>query len=98
MKTALITGMAGQDGSYLAELLLTKDYRVIGAVRDVKSTADLLPAALVNRVELVEWNMLDQFMVSEGVVSGKGIIVVNGSTQIFEFGDTSIANRRVQKL
>jgi GDPmannose 4,6-dehydratase len=33
MKTALITGIAGQDGSYLAELLLGKSYRVFGTVR-----------------------------------------------------------------
>lgn len=33
MKTALITGVSGQDGSYLAELLLEKGYRVIGLVR-----------------------------------------------------------------
>ena len=32
MKTALITGITGQDGSYLAELLLEKNYRVIGLV------------------------------------------------------------------
>ena len=33
MKTALITGITGQDGSYLAELLLEKGYRVFGLVR-----------------------------------------------------------------
>ena len=33
MKTALITGITGQDGSYLAELLLAKGYRVFGIVR-----------------------------------------------------------------
>ena len=33
MKKALITGVCGQDGSYLAELLLEKDYEVIGLVR-----------------------------------------------------------------
>ena len=33
MKTALITGITGQDGSYLAELLLEKDYKVIGVAR-----------------------------------------------------------------
>ena len=32
-KTALITGIVGQDGSYLAELLLAKGYRVCGTVR-----------------------------------------------------------------
>ncbi|HEY7770856.1 GDP-mannose 4,6-dehydratase, partial [Longimicrobium sp.] len=33
MKTALITGITGQDGSYLAELLLEKGYKVYGLVR-----------------------------------------------------------------
>jgi GDPmannose 4,6-dehydratase len=33
MKTAIITGITGQDGSYLAELLLSKGYKVIGAKR-----------------------------------------------------------------
>ena len=33
MKTALITGVTGQDGSYLAELLLTKGYKVVGLKR-----------------------------------------------------------------
>ena len=33
MKSALITGVTGQDGSYLAELLLSKDYKVIGLKR-----------------------------------------------------------------
>ncbi len=33
MKTALITGVTGQDGSYLAELLIDKGYRVVGMVR-----------------------------------------------------------------
>ena len=32
-KTALITGITGQDGSYLAEFLLEKDYDVVGMVR-----------------------------------------------------------------
>lgn len=60
MKTALITGLTGQDGSYLAELLLAKDYRIVGAVRDVQQAADLLPSTLKDKVELVAWNMLDQ--------------------------------------
>jgi len=35
MKTALITGISGQDGSYLAEFLISQDYHVIGLSRDV---------------------------------------------------------------
>ena len=60
MKTALVTGLAGQDGSYLAELLLAKGYRVIGAVRDNRRAASILPCTIKDKVELVEWNMLDQ--------------------------------------
>ena len=60
MKTALITGLAGQDGSYLAELLLAKDYHIVGAVRDVQRTANLLPSTLKDKIELVTWDMLDQ--------------------------------------
>ena len=37
MKTALITGVTGQDGSYLAELLLEKGYEVIGVKRRTSS-------------------------------------------------------------
>jgi GDPmannose 4,6-dehydratase len=52
--TALITGISGQDGSYLTELLLTKGYRVAGITRDV-SAAVLGPIGLAGTaVELFE--------------------------------------------
>ncbi len=35
MKTALIFGISGQDGTYLAKLLLEKDYKVFGVSRDL---------------------------------------------------------------
>ena len=38
MKTALITGITGQDGSYLASLLLSKGYEVVGTSRDANVT------------------------------------------------------------
>lgn len=60
MQTALITGITGQDGSYMAELLLTKGYRVIGAVRDLQRAKESLSSELLNGVELVEWDMLSQ--------------------------------------
>jgi len=43
MLTALVTGINGQDGSYLAELLLEKGYRVVGYVRDSASTSAVVP-------------------------------------------------------
>ena len=60
MPTALITGITGQDGSYLAELLLANDYRVIGAVRNIENARKSLPPLLTDSVQLVAWNMLDQ--------------------------------------
>lgn len=57
--TALITGITGQDGSYLAELLLARGYRVIGGVRSGQGDS-ALTAELVGRVELVVWDMSDQ--------------------------------------
>jgi len=41
-KVALITGITGQDGSYLAELLLSKDYEVHGIVRRVALENEIL--------------------------------------------------------
>lgn len=60
MPTALITGVTGQDGSYLAELLVAKGYHVIGAVRPGQNAKASLPVALQDRVELIAWDMLDQ--------------------------------------
>ena len=41
LKSALITGVNGQDGSYLASFLLKKGYNVYGLVRDTKNIIDL---------------------------------------------------------
>lgn len=53
MPTALITGVGGQDGSYLAEFLLSKDYRVIGTTRDATRTRELPYARALAGIELV---------------------------------------------
>ena len=60
MVTALITGVTGQDGSYMAELLLSKGYRVVGVVRDIKNFSEFPALRLANNVELVSLDMLDQ--------------------------------------
>jgi GDPmannose 4,6-dehydratase len=65
MKVAIITGITGQDGSYMAELLLTKGYRVIGAVRDGQKAKLTLSSALLSGAELVQWNMRDQPRMTE---------------------------------
>jgi GDPmannose 4,6-dehydratase len=58
-KRALITGIAGQDGSYLAELLLDEGYEVFGIVRDPDARYDNL-AAVEDRIGLIRADLLDQ--------------------------------------
>src|SRR4051812_27549499 len=60
MATALITGVTGQDGSYLAELLLEKHYRVVGVVRRSSTTPYERIAHLVGKIELASADLLDQ--------------------------------------
>ena len=67
MKRALISGITGQDGSYLAELLLTKGYRVVGVVRRSSTTPYERIAHLVDRVELVSADLLDQTSLTDVV-------------------------------
>jgi GDPmannose 4,6-dehydratase len=58
-RSALVTGAGGQDGSYLAELLLGEGYDVVGVVRDVAAPHERL-AAIRDRIELVEVDLIDQ--------------------------------------
>jgi GDPmannose 4,6-dehydratase len=60
MKTALITGITGQDGSYLAELLLEKGYRVVGMQRRTSTETVGRVAHLLDQIELVQGDLLDQ--------------------------------------
>ena len=55
MKTALITGITGQDGAYLSKYLLEKDYKVIGITRNLQSgnSNGLSFLGVENDVELV---------------------------------------------
>src|ERR1700757_4633062 len=59
-QTALITGITGQDGSYLAEFLLKKNYRVFGLIRRSSTINFERIAHLQDRVELIPGDLLDQ--------------------------------------
>jgi GDPmannose 4,6-dehydratase len=59
-RTALITGITGQDGSYLAEFLLEKGYRVIGMTRRSSTSSNERIAHLEGRIELIQGDLLDQ--------------------------------------
>src|SRR4029450_1980958 len=67
MRTALITGITGQDGSYLAGLLVEKGYRVVGVVRRSSTTPYERIGHLVDRVELVSADLLDQTSLTDVV-------------------------------
>ena len=60
MPTALITGIGGQDGSYLSEFLLGKEYRVVGTVPDGDPVNIDRIRHLLDRIEIVQDDLLDQ--------------------------------------
>jgi GDPmannose 4,6-dehydratase len=62
-KRALITGITGQDGSYLAELLLEKGYDVFGVVRRLSAPNDWRITHLHDRITLCSGDLLDQLSI-----------------------------------
>jgi len=60
MRTALITGITGQDGSYLAEFLLGKGYEVYGLVRRLSTPNQSRIEGIVDRIGLLEGDLTDQ--------------------------------------
>ncbi len=63
MKKVLITGITGQDGSYLADFLLKKEYRIFGMIRR-NSTENLIRIEHIrDRIELVQADLLDQMSI-----------------------------------
>ena len=59
-KTALITGITGQDGSYVAELLLEKGYRVVGMTRRTSTDVHERIQHIFEDIELHEAGMVDE--------------------------------------
>lgn len=64
MKRALIFGITGQDGSYLAENLLSKDYRVTGVARRVSVDTTTRISHFMHNIKMAEGDITDQFCVS----------------------------------
>ena len=60
MPTALITGITGQDGSYLAELLLSKGYRVVGMVRRSSTVTYERIQHLLDDITVIQGDLTDQ--------------------------------------
>jgi GDPmannose 4,6-dehydratase len=68
---ALITGIAGQDGSYLAELLLDKGYEVSGIVRGSPHAAYPNLAGIRNDVSLIQADLLDQIALLDAIAKAE---------------------------
>ena len=83
MPTALITGITGQDGSYLAELLLSKGYRVIGVARRSSTVTS-------ERIE----HLLDQMIVVQGDLHDQGSLL----SLLEEYQPTEVYNLAAQSF
>ncbi len=83
MPTALITGVTGQDGSYLAEVLLGKGYRVVGVVRRTSHDSYERIQHLVGRIEILPADLLDQHSLQAVVLEAQPDEVYNLAAQSF---------------
>ena len=83
MPTALITGITGQDGSYLAEFLLAKGYTVVGVVRRSSTTPYERIAHLVDQLELCSADLLDQTSLTDVVHDVQPDEIYNLAAQSF---------------
>jgi GDPmannose 4,6-dehydratase len=82
-RTALITGITGQDGSYLAEFLLAKGYEVIGVVRRTSHDSYERIGHLLDRLHIVPADLLDQHSLTSVIRDARPQEVYNLAAQSF---------------
>jgi GDPmannose 4,6-dehydratase len=82
-KRALITGITGQDGSYLAELLLEKGYQVFGLVRRTSTQKFQRISHIQDRITLISADMLDQTSLQSALQDAEPDEVYNLAAQSF---------------
>jgi GDPmannose 4,6-dehydratase len=82
-KSALITGITGQDGSYLAEFLLTKGYKVYGLTRRTSTINFERIKHIEGKVTLLQGDLLDQSSLAMAVMDAKPDEVYNLAAQSF---------------
>lgn len=83
MKRALITGITGQDGSYLAELLLSKGYKVYGLTRRTSTVNNERIKHIEDKVEFLQGDLLDQSSLTEAVMQSEPEEIYNLAAQSF---------------
>ncbi len=82
-KRALITGITGQDGSYLAELLLDKGYEVFGLTRRLSAPNAWRIEHLLDRLTLIQADLLDQLSLIKAVEQARPDEVYNLAAMSF---------------
>ena len=82
-RTALVTGVTGQDGSYLAEFLLEKGYRVFGLIRRSSTVNFERLVHLQDRIEFVSGDLLDQNSLINALQASQPQEVYNLASQSF---------------
>ncbi len=83
MKKALITGITGQDGSYLAELLLSKGYKVYGLTRRTSTVNNERIQHIEDKIQLIQGDLLDQSSLAEAIIKSEPDEVYNLAAQSF---------------
>ncbi|AFZ20926.1 GDP-mannose 4,6-dehydratase [Allocoleopsis franciscana] len=82
-KKALITGLTGQDGSYLAELLLSKGYQVYGLVRRSSSGNISRISHLSGNVQILSGDLLDQCSLMDAIAASQPDEIYNLASQSY---------------
>lgn len=83
MKSALITGITGQDGSYLSELLLKKGYKVYGLIRRLSTPNLARIEHILDKIELIEGDLTDQTSINNALKESQPAEVYNLAAQSF---------------
>ncbi|MFZ2414224.1 MAG: GDP-mannose 4,6-dehydratase, partial [Candidatus Cryosericum sp.] len=85
MRNALVTGITGQDGAYLAQLLLDKGYRVVGLHRrsSTTNTWRLQELGVLDKIELVEGDLGDPSSLEAAIDTAEPDEVYNLAAQSF---------------
>ncbi len=82
-KKALITGITGQDGSYLAELLLEKGYTVYGLSRRTSTPNYSRIEKIVDKVHMLSCDLIDQYSLYQAIVESQPDEIYNLAAQSF---------------
>jgi GDPmannose 4,6-dehydratase len=83
MQSALITGITGQDGSYLAEFLLQKGYKVFGLARRLSTPNFGRIEHILDKIVILEGDLMDEASLSQAIIESKPYEIYNLAAQSF---------------